>query len=1252
MEFNTKITVKALKALAKYRELKRYSRLKRAELMQLLMVKDNFKSIKDLKILAKERGIKRYSNLKRAELIRLLNIMDEPVPYIEQAPLIPTPVKKIMREIFTQTTYNIKKWVKGIVKPIAKIINPIKDKIMALYNQPKLVEQAANGWFKTYEIEGLPKYDIDSFCKLVKFNVLELLKPTIKAKLIITCEVEKININTGETELLIPAFSSCIEIILESTNINEIYDVMVERIKENLASFNNRGSNWIFKSVKKMIINVNKYQPLNGSSWIDLPKEIKQKKAVINPKNKDNKCFMWAVLAALYPVNKNAERISAYKEHVNKLSWAGVEFPATKRSIDAFEEANSDVGINVFTWDGETINLWRKSKKQGKIINLLYITNDEKSHYAYIKNLNRLLGSQINKRVSAKHICVNCMSSFRSNKSLKKHQDWCLSHDSVATVFSKDKIEFQPSHNCRSMRVPFAVYADFECFTKPIQGCEPNSRESYTNQYQQHEPSGFGYYIVSVTGECEYRSYTKEAEDENIGEQFIQLLEFDIKNLYNKHKFAKPMKITKDEQESFELAEICYICEKELGNDRVRDHCHLTRNYRGAAHSNCNLNYKIPKFYPVFIHNLSGYDAHLFIKNLSGKISCIPNTEEKYISFSEHVVVDEFTNNEGKKVEVKREIRFLDSYKFMSSSLASLVANLKRDDFKHLQKHYSKIDALLRKGVFPYDYFNNLSILNEKCLPSKEKFYSSLTESNISNEDYEHAQNVWQEFNMKTFKEYHDLYMKVDVLQLADVFENFRSVCLEHYKLDPAWYYTAPGLSWDAMLKTTKLELDPITNVDQLLFFEKAIRGGVSMISHRYAKANNKYMTSYNPKEPSSYITYLDANNLYGWAMSKNLPVGNFKWLSEKQCKDLEKSLNFPPSFLEVDLEYPKKLHDSHKDYPLCPERLIINKVEKLVPNLNSKKNYIIHYAALNQCLKYGLKLTKIHRGITFNESNKLKEYINLNTELRTLARSDFEKNFFKLMNNSVFGKTMENIRNRVDVKLVTSESEAKKLTNQSNFKSFTIFSENLIAVHMNVTKLKFDKPIYLGAAILDVSKTLMYDFHYEYIKPKYGNKAQLLFTDTDSLMYHVQTKDFYKDIAPDVENKFDTSNYPKNHSLPTGVNKKVIGKFKDEAGGKQITEFVGLRAKLYSYKMDGVEEKKCKGINKTTRDNRITFDDYKECLLTRRDQHRTMNVLRSHKHTMYAETINKVALSAEDDKRIILEDGIMTVPYGYINDV
>ena len=274
-----------------------------------------------------------------------------------------------------------------------------------------------------------------------------------------------------------------------------------------------------------------------------------------------------------------------------------------------------------------------------------------------------------------------------------------------------------------------------------------------------------------------------------------------------------------------------------------------------------------------------------------------------------------------------------------------------------------------------------------------------------------------------------------------------------------------------------------------------------------------------------------------------------------------------------------------------------------------------------------------------------------MNTELRVKAKNEFEKDFFKLMINSVFGKTMENIRNRVDIRLVTNQKDARKLISKPNYQHRTIFSENLVAIHMKKTKLVFNKPVYLGMCILDLSKTIMYDFHYNYIKPKYGEKAKLLFTDTDSLMYLVETEDFYKDIAPDVREKFDTSNYPKNHQsgIETNVNKKVINKFKDEAGGEQIAEFVGLRAKLYSYRLDkGEEIKKDKGVKTSVVKKTINFDDYKRCLFNKKPQMRKMNVIRSRLHDVYTETINKVALSANDDKRIICEDGINTFAYGH----
>ena len=599
-------------------------------------------------------------------------------------------------------------------------------------------------------------------------------------------------------------------------------------------------------------------------------------------------------------------------------------------------------------------------------------------------------------------------------------------------------------------------------------------------------------------------------------------------------------------------------------------------------------------------HNLSGYDSHLFIKNLGfseGNIDCIPNNEEKYISFSKSIQVGSYTNKEGETKPLKHTIRFIDSFKFMAASLDSLVNNLPEDAFNNVKRYYSGeiLNLVTRKGLYPYEYMDSLERLKENKLPPKESFYSRLTDEDISDEDYQHAQKVWEAFDMEYLQDYHNLYNETDVILLADVFENFRRICIKNYELDPAHYYTAPGLAWDAALKITSVELKLLTDIDMLLRIEKGIRGGVSMISNRYAKANNKYMgDKFVDSEISKYIMYLDANNLYGWAMSKPLPTHSFKWMKDSE---LEKWETYS-CILEVDLEYPKSLHDLHNDYPLAPEQIEMNKVDKLIPNLGYKEKYIIHYEHLKQYLSLGLKLVKIHRGIKFEESPWLKKYIDLNTNLRTKAKNEFEKDFFKLMNNSVFGKTMENIRNRVDIRLVTDAKKAEKLSAKPNFKHCNIFSKDLIAIHMKKISLKFDKPVYLGMCILDLSKTLMYNFHYNYIKKKYGDNAKLLFTDTDSLKYEIKTKDFYKDISGDVKDRFDTSDYPPNHpsGIPTEANKKVLEMFKDEVAGRCIEEFVGLRAKLYSYKMfEGEESKKCKGIKKSVIKKSITHEYYKK---------------------------------------------------------
>ena len=605
---------------------------------------------------------------------------------------------------------------------------------------------------------------------------------------------------------------------------------------------------------------------------------------------------------------------------------------------------------------------------------------------------------------------------------MKKHLEYCSNHDTVRIKFPKpkkgeEKAFLKFKNYKKKMRVPFVIHADLECFTKKISTCSPDGSKSCTKQFQQNKPSGYCYLIKCFDDNLFapiLDKYTAQSPDEDISQRFISSLEKSIKNIYEKFKYKKNLKWLMKDMRAYKASTYCHICEGELLNDKVADHCHLTGKFRGAAHNKCNLEYRIPKFFPVIFHNLAGYDAHLFVKNLGvteGKINGIPKNEENYISFTKVIEVDTFESN-GKTISVKRELRFIDSFKFMATSLDSLANNLPDNMFNNLSYFYeeqAKLKLLKRKGVYPYDYMDCFERLSETTLPPIESFYSELNKSGISEDNYTHAQNVWETFEIETLQDYHDLHLKTDVLLLADVFENFRDVCQENYGLDPAWYYTAPGLAWDAALKVTKVELELLADPDMPLMIEKGIRGGVSMISTCYGKANNPYMgDSYDPNQPTKYISYLDANNLYGWAMCKPLPTHGLEWMEQDELNNWKKLSDSEGTgcILEVDLEDPKELHDLRNDYPLAPELMEVNKIEKLISNFDNKTNYIIHHESLKPYEKLGLRITKIHRGIKFVESNWLEPYIMKNTNLRMQGKNNFEKDFFKLMNNSVFGKT------------------------------------------------------------------------------------------------------------------------------------------------------------------------------------------------------------------------------------------------------
>ncbi|XP_036138928.1 uncharacterized protein LOC118644448 [Monomorium pharaonis] len=854
---------------------------------------------------------------------------------------------------------------------------------------------------------------------------------------------------------------------------------------------------------------------------------------------------------------------------------------------------------------------------------------------------------------------LRCLHYFSSEEKLNAHDVNCktLNNCIIRLPDEDDKLlRFQNYRN--KEQLPFVVYADLECV---LQKTEPDTNNtSYT--YQHHQVFSIGYYV-----RCSYDtslSMYRFRRGNDCVTWFAEQLKDIAHNVSYILSANVPMAdLTRDQWVKFHNARNCYMCEKPFMQDdvRVRDHCHITGRYRGPAHSICNLNYKQLFYIPIVFHNLSGYDAHFIIKEMAtafkGKIDLLPITKEKYISFTKYV-----QNTKDKNIsKICVKLRFIDSYKFLNTSLDKLALFLNKDRLQILQSEFKDVssenlDLLTRKGVFPYEYVDCVEKLEETCLPPREAFYSSMTGDTVSENDYAHAVNVWQRFSVRTLGEYSDMYLKTDVLLLADIFENFRGKCIESYGLDPAHYYTLPGYTWDAMLKYTKITFELLTDIDMVMFIERGIRGGLSQCSGRYSKANNKYMQSYDPTKPSSYLMYFDVNNLYGWAMCQPLPYGDFQWVNDISNFDVSSiALDSPIGYiLEVDLEYPQHLHDAHADLPFCPTRDKPpgKRQEKLLATVYDKKRYVIHYRNLQQCMRHGLRIAKIHRVLKFAQSPWLCKYIELNTQFRTNAENDFEKNLYKLMNNAIFGKTIENVRNHVDVKLVTKwegRYGAEAMIAKPNFHSRSIFAKNLIAIELKKLEVKFYKPIYVGMCILDISKTCLYEFHHEYMLPFYRDKCRVMYTDTDSLIYHIECEDVYQNMKRDIH-RFDTSDYGVNNAYNMPLeNKKVPGLMKDENNGAIMTEFVGLRAKMYALRVDGKEDtKKIKGVKSNVVARTITFDDYTRCLRDEIEMTRQQTCVRSKLHEVYTISETKIALSPYDDKRYIVPNSTDTLPWGH----
>ena len=981
-------------------------------------------------------------------------------------------------------------------------------------------------------------------------------------------------------------------------------------------------------------------------SYIQLPKKL-QRQGLINIKNTDNYCFIWSYIRYLNPVNKNPNRLTKKdKELFNniyeKLKYFEFPLKINKNNIVKIEDILK-INICILSSDenNNVIPMMSSENNHKNDLNLFYY----KDHICLIKNLNKYLHSNNNDN-NKKYFCSRCLSSFTSDENLNKHKNLCLKYNkkSEKIILPKEKsiLKFQKIEHM--IKTPFTIYYDIETYNQHLKKTKQFKKIENTTHEKLLKP-----YLIGYILKCNYDEKFSKKCQIFIGEQCIEkfilnLIFTERKYIYEtiKLNFNNPIERNPD-LTKFDI-NTCHLCNKKIYDKPVKNHCHFTSKMLGYAHNKCNLRYKFKKdnvndeyLINVFAHNSQNFDQSFLIRalqNLDNKIpfSCLPRNSNKFISLQ----IGSFI--------------FKDSYLFLNKSLDYLTKTIDEDRISLKQEFGEENYQLLtKKGIYPYDYFDNTKKYNEQKLPNKEEFFNKINNKNISDEDYEHAKNVFEKFNCKNLLDYSILYLKTDICHLSDVFQKFSDFAYKTYELDPRHSFTLPGFSWQSMLKMTKIELELISDPDMYLYLMDTIRGGISVCNKKHVIADNKYIDE-NTKN-NKYLMYLDANNLYGVSMIQSLPYKNFKWSNDLTLDKIQTGI------YEVDLEIPKELHDKFKDYPLAPEiknipennlskyqTYLNNKLnikynekdKKLILDLLPKKNYKIYYKNLEYYMKLGIKITKIHKILTFDEKPFLKEYIDLNTNLRKKAINDLEKDLFKLMNNAIFGKSNGKCLNRSNIKLINNDPEKLlKLIREPNFQHAYQISDKLCLVESKPNKTVFDKPIYIGACILETSKLHMYQFWYDHLKNKYNNKVELIYTDTDSLIIYVETDDIYNDMFED-KNLYDFSEYPKDHPNYDITNKKVLGTFKDEMKSLIITEFIGLKPKMYSFNYINkdniiVNKNTHKGIKESIS---LKHDEYKRSLYKEELIYKQFFNLQLNKQNIYLDKINKIALNPFDSKR------------------
>ena len=1064
-------------------------------------------------------------------------------------------------------------------------------------------------------------------------------------------------------------------------NLNQTIVERFENTERGLA-----GSGWLLRRVKLAKIKICKFETSTIGRFKPYPTGLRGNHFIFNPKTEEN-CLLIALAGFLeFKRNENTEPkyITLRAKRNGYLFWHnnivtgnlledddndGGELGFKWEKLPKLELLNK-LGINIynlsFSNGSYTIHMARKSsRKDFEQVFLLLIDGE---HVCLIRDVKKFIRAFTHRNQVINHICTTCLSVFNTESDEKNHTSSCNSPSTILYPKPGTKKTFSKLQSLYPM--PYVCFVDLESLNKKTEIHENDSllatQHAFASQFK----------LIDLR---EKKTISKETY---IGSSCIDDMLSNLNRIWEStRKSHKEFKIdwTPDKKKLHSKATRCSNCKVKFGSSKDSKKCahHLhfkeKDNYDSALCSRCNrLFQEKKKTLIVLVHNLS-YDWSLILKQASPEFVFKLNKRQGF-----HYYSGQFEN-----------LKFVDSLNMIKGSLSSLASEhiknsgdltYTKENLSHLSSEAQTLLLSSGKQFLPYEYLSSLETLQETSLPPKSDFYSSLTDSHISDDDYKHALHVWDVCKCETLLDYVQVYLDMDVGLLADVYLQWRETLLNLFGLDSLYFLTLASYAFEAFLWKTKVQLDCISDENLFQLITRNIRGGFCSVGKRYVRANNRHTNpNFKSGDKSNYLLYVDFNSLYPTTMSQfKLPQGEFYELNQDELR----------SFLDQDLcsidtqgDYGYYLHiDSlpispetarlTDSFPLCLSKLDIKESDisphsqqlleerglklpkpnqKLVAHHLGVKDYLICLPLLQFLLGKGLIIDKVHRVYKFKQSYFLKDFIDQNIKKRSEESNPFIKNALKLINNAIYGRTLLNQLNySKETKVCTENIPLVKSFSKPNFHSVSFLSPNRALVTYNKSTVLADSPIYVGFSILDHAKLLTYQFWYDVLMKTYGDKVEFVYSDTDSFIINLETDDIEREIQGPLAPFLDLSNFPSDHKLFNNKFKGHLGKLKIETQNHHITQFVGLKPKMYSFMTtaNNTPHNTLKGVPLYRR-KEISFDQYLKCLTEGKTLKTDLTRLQFTKQEMSLIEMTKVALSSYEDKRYYF-DNFKSVGYGH----